>query len=97
GLLLQRQAALVDWFRSRIAALIDIERGQIVEDCAELGMVRAEQFFADRQRTLVQRLGIGIAAQVRVEQAKVAQGCGDVAMLGPERLLKDGEAAPEKR
>ena len=48
--------------RIGVAALVIIERSQIVQRRRDIGMIGPERLLPDRQRPLVERLGLGVAA-----------------------------------
>ena len=54
--------ALVERLGLGVAALGAIQRRQVVERGADIGVVGAQRLLADGQRALVERLGLGVAA-----------------------------------
>jgi hypothetical protein len=70
-----------------------VERGQIVEGLADIGMTRRQRSFAQRQRALEQRFGLGIARLALVERGKIGQLGRHVDGIEPGCLFHDGKRA----
>jgi len=60
--LVNRERALQERLSVGIALLAAVERGEIAEAFADIGMVRAERLLVNRERALDERLCRGIAA-----------------------------------
>src|SRR5436190_6209324 len=75
GLLVDRQRPLEQGFGVVVTALLFVERGQIVQGLAEIGMRRRKRSFANGQRASEQRLGIGKALLALIEGREIVQ-CG---------------------
>ena len=60
-------------------------------------MLRAERFFANRQRALQERFGFGVIAHRMVNERQVVEaGCGD-GMLRAERFFLNHQRAAVER
>src|SRR4029077_8251261 len=69
------------------AALLVIERGAVVDVCADRGGVGAKRSLIKRQRALKHRLGLGIAALNAIELGQVVEGYPNLGVVRSERLL----------
>ena len=65
-LLEDRQRSLVERLGGGVAALCEVQPGQLVEAGGDRGMVRSEGLFPDYQGSSVERFGLGVAALVAV-------------------------------
>jgi hypothetical protein len=83
GLLGDAQRLHVERLGLGVAALLVIDRGQVVETGHGKRVGLAERLSDDAQRPLVQRLGLAIAIQLEIEPADVVEALGDRGMLGP--------------
>ena len=60
-----------------IAALKDIQAGEIADAGTGVAMFWPQRFFLDRKASLRQRLGLAIAALLDVERDEIAKGLRD--------------------
>ena len=70
-LLTEREAALVERFGLGIPALALVQRREVVQRAADVGMVGSERFLAESEAALVERLGFGMAALVPVQLSQI--------------------------
>src|SRR5579864_166412 len=66
------------------------ETGKAVETRRDIGMVRAEDALADRERALQQRLGFVITAFDLIKGAEVVKRVGKARIIGTKRSLARG-------
>lgn len=62
GLLVDRERPLKQRLGVRIVLLFHVERREIVEGLADIGMLARQSLLANGERALEQRLSLGVAA-----------------------------------
>ena len=72
-LLVDRQRALEQRLGVGVAALLLVQRRQIVQGLPDIGMTWRQRLFAHRQRPLEQRFGIGIALLPLIQRRQIVQ------------------------
>ena len=77
-LLADSQRSFVERLGIGVAALVDVERSQIVQRPGDVGMIRSKRLLVDRQRPLIEWLGFGVAALVDVDPGQIVQRQCDI-------------------
>ena len=77
----------------RVAALLGIEPGEVVEANGNFGVIRAQGFFPDRQRAFIEWLGFGVAALVAMEPGKVIEASGNRGVIRAQGFFSDRQRA----
>ena len=81
------ERSLVERLGRRIAALFQVQIGQVVEDGGDEGMVWPVCLLGNPQGAFVERLGSHMAALFLVQEGEVVEQCPDIRMFRPELLL----------
>ncbi len=64
-----------------------IERAKVVQQCAELGVIRAERLFADRQRAFVKRFRFTVIAPAFVHEREIIERPDNQCIVSARQLL----------
>jgi hypothetical protein len=82
-LLIIHERAFVERFGLGVAALGEIQRGEVVEVGADIRVVGTERLLGDGERALRQRLRLGIAALSAIPVARMLTAVPTFASSGP--------------
>ena len=81
GLFANCQVAIVKWLGLGVAALMDIDAGQIVERGGDVGVIDTVRLLVQFERALKKWLGLGVAALAFVQEGEHAGRMRNIRMI----------------